>query len=169
MRRLAGLVIGLLLLSACNTTGFVYRIDTSIEIVQPEARSTVEGLPVTVRWTDERSTSGFRVAPSDPTAEYYAVFIDRTAMRPGQDLVSLLPDDQKGACEGQPDCPDAGRLRDLGVILTDRPQVQLDFLADLRPSTKSSDKDPHEVTIVRMRGDRRVGEAAFPVTFFLRR
>jgi hypothetical protein len=47
--------------------------------------------------------------------------------------------------------------------------VLLDFIADRRPSSHSDTKDTHEVTIVRMRGDKRVGETAFRRTFFVAR
>lgn len=168
MRRTGALWLAALLLTGCSTTGFVYRVDTSIDIVQPQDRSLVD-LPVTVRWVDDRDIGRYRVAPEDGSAPYYAVFIDRSPMGPNESLISLLPDDEREVCRRTPGCPSPQRLRDLGVVLTAAPQVSLEFLADLRPSSRSGRKDPHEVTVVRMRGARRVGEAAFRTDFFVRR
>lgn len=168
MRRAAVLLLTSLALAGCNTTGFIYRVDTSIDIVRPEDRELVD-LPVTVRWRDERGSSDFRVAPEDPAAQYYAVFLDRSPMGPGKTLTSLLPEKDQPSCRRDPLCPSPERLRDLGVVLTAQPAITLEFLSDLRPSSRSTRKDPHEVTIVRMRGDQRVGEAAFRTDFFVRR
>lgn len=137
MRRAAVVVAGaVLLLSGCNTQGYAFRVDESIDVVAPKARSTVN-LPVTIRWTDENAA----------TADRYGVFVDRAPIAAGRRL----------------------KERDRDVYLTDTPRLTLELLDDLRPSTRGSSKDPHEVTIVRMQGDRRVGEAAFRVTFFVRR
>lgn len=163
---LVWMLAAMTLLSACDTSAYAFRVDERVRIVAPEARSTVT-LPVTVRWTDDEPPAEPRVAAEDPEAEYYAVFVDRTPMGPGEPLSSLA--DEPERCADTPGCPDEGRLRDLGVLLTADTAVTLEFLADLRPSARASSKDPHELTIVRMRGDRRVGEAAFRVNFFVRR
>ena len=59
-------------------------------------------------------------------------------------------------------CPDAAFLARLKVFLTADPEVTLEFLADLRPSKRGISKDPHEVTIVRMRGDRATRRGGIP-------
>ena len=41
----------LTLLSACSTKGYAFKVDESIDIISPKARSTVE-LPVTITWVD---------------------------------------------------------------------------------------------------------------------
>lgn len=154
------------LLAACDVSAYAFRVDESITITEPEARSVVP-LPVTVRWTDETPPADLRVAPADPTAEYYAVFVDRSPLAPGRTLSSLGEDPE--LCAADPACPDEVRLRDKGVFLTAEPQLVLEFLPDLRPSARASSKDPHEVTIVRMRGDSRVSESAFIHNFFVQR
>lgn len=153
-------------LSACDISAYAFRVDESIEITHPPERSVVE-LPVTIRWTDDTPPENLRVAPNDPTAEYYGVFVDRSPLGPGRHLSSLADDPE--VCEQDPDCPDEVLLRDKGVFLTAEREVTLEFLPDLRPSARAGAKDPHEVVIVRMRGDTRVGEAAFIHSFFVQR
>lgn len=167
MRRAAALCVVPLLVGACDTSNYAFKVDKSIKIVEPAARADVS-LPVQLRWTDSRPPSQPRVAPRDSDAEYYAVFVDRAALAPGKQLSSLV-DDKLGPCETDQGCPTAEQLTDLRVHLTAKPALGLEFVADLRASSRGDSKDVHEVTIVRMRGDRRLGEAAFLQTFFVRR
>lgn len=166
MARLGLILVAALVLTACNTAGYAFKVDESIDITAPEDRATVE-LPVTVRWLDTTPPATPRVAPSDPTSEYYAVFVDRAPLGPGRRIASLV--DENDSCRRTPGCPDDEFLARLKVFLTAKPDLTLEFLADLRPTERAGSKDPHEVTVVRMRGDRRVGEAAFRVTFFVDR
>lgn len=154
------------LLSGCDTSAYAFRVDESITITEPAAQSTVP-LPVTIRWTDAEAPADPRVDPADPEAEYYAVFVDRSPLPPRRRL-SALGDDPE-ACEKDPACPTKEYLRDKGVFLTAKPELTLKFLADRRASSRASSKDPHEVTIVRMRGDTRVNESAFLRPFFVQR
>jgi hypothetical protein len=153
-------------LSACDTSNYAFKVDKSIHIVEPAARSDVP-LPVSLQWTDERPPSALRVAPDDPSAEYYAVFLDRSALGPGKRLASLV--DDKELCRQTAGCPSVAQLADLRVFLTATPSLLIEFVADRRASKRGDSKDVHEVAIVRMRGDKRVGEAAFLQTFFVKR
>ena len=166
MRRGGLLLLAPLLLSACDTSNYAFKVDRSIKIVQPAARADVL-LPVTVRWTDSHPPPRLRVATRDPNAEYYAVFMDRTALGPGKRLSSLL--DDKNVCHPSDGCPTTAQLRDLRVYLTAIPSLTIEFVADRRASRRGDSKDVHEVAVVRMRGDKRVGEAAFLQTFFVKR
>lgn len=160
------LFLGASLLASCSTKGMAFRLDESITITDPDARSTV-GLPTTVRWHDDEPPAQLRVDANDPDAEYYGVFVDRAPLGPGRRIESLIG---KGdSCRRTPGCPDAAFLARLKVFFTAEPELELEFLTDLRPSERGGAKDPHEVTVVRMRGDRRVGEAAFRVNFFVDR
>ncbi len=166
MRRVAAAVLLVLSapLVACDTSGYAFKVDETIEIVEPAARSEID-LPLLVRWTDEKPPARLRVDVADPDAEYYAVFIDRAPMGPGDRLESLL---QRGTtCLPRQQCPTTQQLTDLNVHLVAEPALLLDFVADRRVADDS--RDTHEVIIVRMRGDRRVGEAAFLQTFFVKR
>jgi hypothetical protein len=159
-KRGGALLLLLIAVSGCSTKGFVFRTDASIRVAAPAGRARVV-LPVTVAWTDDR-----RLGPD----ERYGVFIDRTPMRPGRPVVSMI-DEFKGAekttCRTTPGCPDPQVLLDRGIVLTGERTLKIEFLGDKRANGRGD--DPHEVTIVRMRGDERVGEAAFRVSFFVKR
>ena len=166
MRRVASLLVLLSLVAACDTSNYAFKVDESIRIVQPQARTTVP-LPVTIRWTDSKPPANLRLDPKDPTAAYYAVFVDESPLAPGRRLETLVPGDTP--CEVSDGCPTETQLSDAGTYLTAETSLLLEFIADLRPTSRGNTKDTHEVTIVRMRGDKRVGEAAFRQTFFVQR
>lgn len=153
-------------LSGCDVSQFAFKVDESITVTSPQERTEVD-LPVTVTWSDADAPSDLRVDPSDPTAEYYAVFVDRGPIGPGRTLASLAKEPSR--CAEDPACPTADYLRDQKVFLTARPELLLEFLPDRRPSTRGNPKDPHEVTIVRMVGDARQGEAAWDLLFYVNR
>lgn len=165
-RRALVAVVVALLTASCSLDGYAFRVDESISFLAPQARRTVD-LPVTVRWHDDEPPRAPAADPARPDARYYAVFVDRSPIGPGRDLASVTDDPAR--CRDTVGCPSARQLRDAGVIITAERQVVLEFLTDQRPSSKTSSKDPHEVTVVRMAGDERVGEAAFRLTFFVRR
>lgn len=163
-----GMLVGTALV-ACDTSNYAFKVDNSIEIVEPSARADVS-VPVTIRWTDERPPADAKVAPADADAEYYAIFLDQAPMGPGKDLESLLDRGPRGTrCIPRQPCPTTEQLATLGVHLAAETTMLLEFVADLRPSDRGDSKDKHEVIIVRMRGDRRVGESAFLQTFFVTR
>jgi hypothetical protein len=166
MIRVAGLLLVLAVVSACDTSNYAFKIDKSIEVVQPKARTEVS-VPVMVRWTDSKAPTAMKVAPTDPSARYYALFVDVAPMGPGKRLASLVEDSD--TCELAKGCPTASALADAGVHLSATPSLELEFIADRRPSSRGDTKDTHQVTIVRMQGDKRVGETAFRQTFFVRR
>ncbi len=165
--RLVGAAVALsAALGACNTSNFAFRVDKTISFVAPEPRATTE-LPTTLRWRDDEPPANLTVAPTDPSAEYYGVFVDRAPLKPGGTILSLVAEGD--SCRLTPGCPDAAFLARLKAYFTATPKLTLEFLSDLRPSKRGGTKDPHEVVIVRMKGDRRLGEAAFSRTFFVDR
>lgn len=166
MRRVGVLLVLLAVTSACDTSNMAFKVDKSIEILSPKPRTDVD-LPVTIRWEDRKPPANPRVDPEDPKAEYYAIFLDESPLGPGKPLSSLLPEEVQ--CDPAEGCPNEQQLADEGVYLTAEPAISLDFIPDLRPTSRGNMKDVHDVTIVRMRGDERVGEAAFRQTFFVRR
>ena len=163
---LAGVMVLALLATGCDVSTYAFKVDESIDIVEPKARAEID-LPVSIRWTDSRAPGTRRVAPQDPTAEYYAVFVDRAALAPGRRLSSLV--DRRERCQPRQGCPTAEQLADLRTYLDAGQSLVLDFITDRRASSRGDSKDVHEVTLVRMRGDRRIGETAFLQTFFVRR
>lgn len=166
MSRLGVLLVVVALAAACDTSNFAFKIDNSIQILAPKARTDV-ALPLTFAWKDTDPPANPRVDLKDPTAEYYGVFVDNAPIKAGKPLSSLLDEDV--SCELSEGCPTGEQLGDEGVYLTARTTITIDFIPDLRPTSRGNTKDVHDVTIVRMRGDERVGEAAFRQTFFVDR
>lgn len=166
MKRLGVLLMVLALAAACDTSNFAFKVDKSIEILSPKPRTDVP-LPVTIAWKDSDPPANPRVDITDPKAEYYAVFVDDAPIKAGKPLSDLLDEDVD--CVLADGCPTPEQLADEGVYLTAETSITLEFVPDLRTTSRGNTKDVHDVTIVRMRGDERVGEAAFRQTFFVDR
>jgi hypothetical protein len=146
------------LAGACGGEGrLAFRQDDRVEIVQPDDEAEVE-LPVTIRWESdvpERSDGG----------PYFAVFLDREPIAPGQSL-RVLGDE---TCEKDPGCVDADYLRDRFVYVTDETSLELETVPLKSGSQRTGARDRHEAIIVLVDGDgRRIGEAAYRVTFGVR-
>jgi hypothetical protein len=151
-----------LMLAACATSNISFRTDKRVKIVRPHDRADVTP-PFTLQWT----VRDFPVGPGTIGSEnsYFAVFVDRRPMAPGKDLRALGDD----ACKRLPGCPDETWLADHRVFLTADTSLRIEALPDLLPSTtRAGTKEDHEITIVLMHGNRRIGEAAFAVEFFRR-
>lgn len=135
-----------------------FRVDDRLHFVSPEDRSTV-GRSFTVTWTmDDFTVAALGSAPPSKDAGYFAVFVDRTPIKPGQTMKSVVHDDL--ACQRNPRCPTPGDLRDLGVYATTGTSVHVAQVADV-----SGDKERlqhHSVTIVLMdTAGHRIGESAW--------
>lgn len=185
---LAALGIAALLLSAC-TVEHAYQRDARVEILSPEDRQRVD-LPVQIRWRVEDfeitapawrdgtvAASGGREADprSDDDRGYFAVFVDRTPIPPGAELMSVAAGDTE--CTPLPSCPDVEYLANNGVHVTTSTELTLSTLVDRRSHDRANDW--HEVTIVLVEDNkagtgevgeaRRVGAAAFSVRFVVDR
>jgi hypothetical protein len=152
VRRLRPLLVVLAvaaLAPACSAEGMAFREDRRVDIVEPSDRAEVR-LPVRLRWTAEDA------------GPYFAVFVDRAPVRPGQSLRAVTDE----SCSRTPGCPDAAYLRDRHVYLTEGHSLRLDTLPPPGTSQRTGAKDRHEATIVLIdRDGRRMGEAAYTVEF----
>lgn len=141
------------LTSACAVSGLSFVADTRVEIVVPAENAEV-ALPFELAWTVEDFDGSF------------AVFFDRSPMRPGQGLRSLVPDGDP--CRAERDCPDADWLAEREIYVTDTNHLVVDSLPDRRDTDRS--KDRHDVTIVLLdQHGNRSGEAAFTREFIVER
>jgi hypothetical protein len=136
------------MLGACTFTNVDLMKDRRVQILTPHDQATV-GMPVTVRWT-AHDTGSLR----------FAVFVDRSTLRPGASLRSLVPKDD-AACRADSHCPDADWLASNGVYLADTTSVTLPSLKDNRPEHNHGARDTHTITIVLLDGDRRKGEGSW--------
>jgi len=139
-------------------------VATDVDLVQdqrvafdaPEKGADVR-LPVTVSWHAH-----------DVDGRTFAVFVDRSPVRPGDSLRKLAEDEHDDACLARPGCPGAGWLRNRGVYLTDADALTLRTLPDTRDTGRGA-RDAHEVTVVLMRDGRRDGEGAWTRRFYVDR
>lgn len=127
--------------------GLQLRSDDSIEIIEPGDRAEVSA-PITVRWTDRSPREGAR----------YVVLVDRSPMPPGESVAWFGRVDD--SCVEAQGCPDELWLTRRGIIVTDETEASITIV----PHRRSSDRGPHELTVIRIDADgHRDGEAAFTV------
>jgi hypothetical protein len=146
-------IAGSVLASACAVSGLSFVADTRVKIHEPEENEKVT-VPFTVDWT------------VDDYDGLFVVFFDRSPMRPGQDLRSLVPEGDP--CRVEPNCPDAAWLADRNIYVTDANTLVIEALPDRRDTNRA--KDRHDLTIVLLdRDGRRSGESAFTKEFIVER
>lgn len=158
--RLSAVLLAVLLCSGCVSEGLAFRIDDRLTIISPEDREEVT-LPVKLRWEIE----DFEVVPPGTEvragAGFFAVFMDRTPMPPGEDLAWLVRGDE--SCQRAEGCPDEEYLERLGVYTTTDTELVIDRL---QPDNDASGGERHTATIVLLDGaGERIGESAFEVIF----
>lgn len=164
---MAALVLVLFLVAGCRFHSLAFRQDQRVTITHPDHYSTV-ALPFVLEW----EVTDFELKGSDDSqrddAGYFAVFVDASPMPPGEGFEYLARDDE--SCLRSPDCPDEQYLNDRNVYLTTATSFPVDALRDTRPIERPSARDRHEITIILMNGqDRRIGESAWNVSFFVDR
>ena len=151
------LVLVTVALSGCTVRGLAFDNDHRVRIVTPRNRTTVH-LPVHLRW---EAPGLHRSADKGP---FFAVFLDKAPIRPGQNLRAVGDD----ACNHTPGCPDLAYLRDRYVFVTDATRLVLDTVP--KPSgQRTGAKDAHEATIVLVdAAGGRIGEYAYTVQFTIK-
>lgn len=152
-------LLATVLCTACVPQGLAFRLDDRLSITAPSDRQEVT-LPVTLRWEVE----DFEVAEPGSTpredAGYFAVFVDRAPMPPGEELAWLARDDK--GCRVGDGCPDAEYFSNLGVYTTSKTELVLEQVR----ARNTAGRERHVATIVLLDGaGRRIGESAFDVVF----
>lgn len=159
-RRACVLTVFALLGASCTFSNISLRADKRITIVSPHDREDVRP-PFQLRWTARDFETGPGALGSGDA--YYMVFVDRQPMRPGGTVKSLGDD----VCRRDPACPDEQWLNARWIFATASTSLDFEALPSTLPTTtRKGTKEDHTITIVLMRGDRRVGESAFTVEFF---
>jgi hypothetical protein len=158
------LLVGVLavVLPGCGLTqleNLNFRVDDRLEITSPEARALVKQ-PITVTWTMEDFTvQAPGSAPASRDAGYFAVFVDRTPIKPGQSLEAVASGDR--ACELDPECPDTAYLREQQVYTTTKTSLRIPQIPN---GYGDDDVERHTITIVLLdTSGRRIGESAWQV------
>jgi hypothetical protein len=159
----AVLVAGLLVAasSGCGLSNLQFTKDNRLHFTSPHSRQLV-GTPVTLTWT----ISGFRAekqgsSPPSADAGYFAVFVDRAPVKPGQTLLSVADK----SCRETPGCFNAEYLAERNVYVTTADAFTLDQVPALNTYEKVQ---VHEVTVVLMNtAGQRIGESAWYLDFRL--
>lgn len=164
-KRRAGLLVAALavLTSSCGVSNLAFFSDHRLRFVSPGPRALVK-LPVTIRW---KMRDFSVVAPGTPPVSsrsgYFAVFVDRAPVRPGQTVAAVAD----RACRRTPGCVNAGYLADRGVYTTTSDSLTLTEIANLNTYEKTQ---THEATVVVLdSAGRRIGESAWYLDFRVRR
>jgi hypothetical protein len=160
--RVAALVVASMLpLAGCGLTHLNelnFRVDNRLHFLAPKDRAKVHA-PVTLSWT----IRGFRVAPlgSEPAshdAGYFAVFVDRQPIQPGQTMKAVASGDR--FCKRDPKCPDTSYLNDRGVYTTTASSIRLDTIANLNGNNDKVQLHTFVIVLMDTAGHR-IGESAW--------
>lgn len=143
--------------------------DDRVHIETPAPNSTVR-LPFTLRWTakdftpvEPRIGMDNTNRPVVPDTGYFAVFVDKEPMAPGETFKSLVSG--SSSCARNPTCPDPTTLRRLGVLVTDTTSVTVDALSPAK-GVGGAGSATHEVTIVLVDAKgQRIGDSNWYTSF----
>ena len=143
-----------------------FRVDKRVHFVEPKDRALIQ-VPLTIRWTVRDFTvSGPNPGPTDKDVGYFAVFVDRAPIKPGQTLKAVAKDDP--ACMRDRSCPDANYLSLRQIYTTTTTSVTLPRVATLAGTNDKTQL--HDVTVVLLdTSGRRIGESAWHLTFKLKK
>jgi hypothetical protein len=161
------LILATALCSGCapSRSQLLFRQDTRLHFSSPKQRSEVK-LPVTLRWTMRSFDAvGAGLGPPRRDAGYFAVFVDRTPVRPGETLEAVAKGDP--ACLKSPTCPDQLYLEQRQVYTTTASSLTL---TQVYPFTHTHGRlQLHTATVILLdeRGHR-IGESAWEIQFKLR-
>lgn len=143
-----------------------FRVDKRLHFESPKDRSTVHQ-PVTVSWRMD----GFRIAAPGSRAPsrgagYFAVFVDRTPIRPGRSMDDVAEDDP--FCKQSPTCPDSQYLAQRNIYTTTKTSVAIPFIPNL--SGNKEKLQLHVITVVLMdTSGHRIGESAWELDVRIRK
>lgn len=168
-RRVAVATAVAMLASGCGIThlhDLNFRVDNRLHFVGLKDRANTR-LPITIRW---RMTDFTVAAPgsASPTrhAGYFALFVDRSPIRPGQTMKAVCKADPFE--RGDTQCPTANYLEGKLIYQTTGDQVTLDSLPNV-PGDKES-KQLHTFIVVLMdTAGHRIGESAWELDLRLPR
>jgi hypothetical protein len=131
-------ILALVAATACGDVLLV--VPTGMQGLNPPVADPVP-LPVQLMWTEPDAATQAQI---DDGERYYVIFVDRPPIAPGASLGSLV----SGDCERETGCPDHAWFADIGVYVTQEPQLFLTRLADLRTSERAGAPDRHMATVV---------------------
>jgi hypothetical protein len=161
--QLLALAMSALVITACTTDQVAFRADDRVRIESPTDGSVVT-LPIVARWTHHLAVVP---PPTDLKADtnatdgmYFAVFVDRTPIAPGESLLSEVDPICKSAGYS---CVNTQYFERNNIFLTDQSELKVTALG--LAAKHHPELTIHTVNIVLMQGNRRVGEAVYTAEF----
>jgi hypothetical protein len=151
------LVASLLLVAAVRGPVLPLRADARFAVTAPlELERTAA--PLTISWTVDAETAEL----VQQRERFFAVFLDRPPIAPGQSLSSLSDDE----CRRTDGCPDATWLADRRVFLSMATEVTIPVLRPQAQGGRGGRTEVHEATVVIVNaGGYRLDERAATVRF----
>ena len=153
-----------LALSGCVPQHLAFRVDDRLTFTSPEDRATVR-LPLRLDWEmrDFDVTGPTGAARDD--AGYFAVFIDRSPMPPGEPLRWIARNDH--SCRADDGCPDAAYFASRGIYTATESELVINQVP--RHATDKK-RERHRATVILLdAASRRIGESAFEIAFDVER
>jgi hypothetical protein len=154
----SALLLAVATLTGCGFSNLQFRTDHRLDFVSPEPRAEVKQ-PVTITW----HMDDFRIAdqgsePPTRDAGYFAIFVDRSPVKPGKTLKDVVGGDDY--CRQNPRCTSRAELRQYGVFTTTDTSYRFPRLPDLL--SNDEDVQLHTFTVVLMdTAGHRIGESAW--------
>ncbi len=156
--------LSLLGTGGCATSlhGLEFHNDNRMKIVEPHQNELVAN-PVTLRWTMRDFTvAGPGAGPVNDDTGYFAVFVDRAPVKPGQTLAAVSK--HTPSCQHTTLCTTKSYLASEQVYTTTKDAITLPAIADLLNNQLSTQY--HTVTVVLMNtAGERISESAWSVEF----
>jgi hypothetical protein len=155
----AAAVVGML--PVVTSCGLQFRNDHRLSFITPRENQKVS-VPFPVRWRmSDFLVTGLRQGPTTSRTGYFALFVDRTPIKPGQTIAAVNADDP--SCHDTRACLTPSYLAEKGVYTTTKTAVRLTEVADL---SNHESEQYHTATVVLMNtAGRRIGESAWSVEF----
>lgn len=117
------MAVGLAACALPDVSAMNFRVDDRLHFQQPRNRATVR-LPLDLRWSMRDFTiTAPGSTPTRQNAGYFAVFLDRQPIRPGQTMRAIAGGDE--FCLHTPGCPDASYLAQRQVYVSTRTSLRL--------------------------------------------
>jgi hypothetical protein len=150
--------------TGCATSlhGLEFHNDNRMKLTSPHENELVSA-PFMLTWTMKDFTVAAQGAgPVNDDTGYFAVFIDRTPVKPGQTLASVTKNTP--SCEHTTLCTTKAYLAGEQVYVTTKDQVRLQSVADILSNNESTQFHTATVILMNTAGER-ISESAWSVEF----
>jgi hypothetical protein len=150
--------------TGCATSlhGLEFHNDNRMKITSPHQNQLVSD-PVTLSWTmKDFAVAGLGDGPVQNDTGYFAVFIDRAPVKPGQTLAAVSGNTP--SCQHTTLCTTKSYLAGEQVYTTTKDEIRLPPIADLLNNHESTQYHQATVILINTAGER-ISESAWTVEF----